>query len=628
MQTTEMDARITRFRIEFPVKTVGGAGLEPTQTYYGRVVMHTAEAVGLRQVHVQLEGLERVDVGGTKAGSSQRELFRSTAELLPGVRTVSGRAVFEFACTMPNVNFPAAMRSAICEIAYTASAWAESAGRGRRLASDSVPVQVAPRVVPSGVGWLKPLVLRDGIEVLGARRRLRRSVAAPAMTICVRVRNHCCTLGEAISLDVDTTMLQRDRVLASVRAAVVEQVALKSHAGGPPTVLAERTLNRKAVEASADGPGLTGVQDMHIRVPRRDVCTADGAALSFAHVLRLTFELASLTASADSRVATKDVPLRLVTSKFGDVGRASQVEINRRLSALTAESDGGAVSEAYGYLLNETGRASRPMSLDTLLSTAAGSVPQPCIVALGRPTERPSPPLSVRSSAQDSCVVPPTPAPPAFQFGPLPPLPQPSSSYHPSPSAALSPTDTAGDCDKDNDDDDDGAFCFAPQIPQCGSRVRDTLVDNALGVSLPTNTPLAASSPPPLPRLPPLKSNPLNRASMTKTAAIPIQALSPTKLQQPHNDKRESSQSESETIVFSPRADQCDSDTTDDNHITTKYPAPSTRSVTPELKDPVALLPTLPAIQSLDDMTKDLLGCSAVFDSLEFSSYWTNTGLC
>ncbi|KAJ2101677.1 hypothetical protein GGI16_003385, partial [Coemansia sp. S142-1] len=213
-------------------------------------------------------------------------------------------------------------------------------------------------------------------------------------------------------------------------------------------------------------------------------------------------------------------------------------------------------------------------------------------------------------------------------FGPLPPLPQPSSSYHPSPSAALSPTDTAGDCDKDNDDDDDGAFCFAPQIPQCGSRVRDTLVDNALGVSLPTNTHLAASSPPPLPRLPPLKSNPLNRASMTKTAAIPIQALSPTKLQQPHNDKRESSQSESETIVFSPRADQCDSDTTDDSHITTKYPAPSTRSVTPDLKAPVALLPTLPAIQSLDDMTKDLLGCSAVFDSLEFSSYWTNTGLC
>ncbi|KAJ2492898.1 hypothetical protein IWW37_001070 [Coemansia sp. RSA 2050] len=620
MQATETDARITRFRIEFPVKAEGGAGLEPTQTYYGRVIMHTAEAVGLRQVHVQLEGYERVDIGGTKSGPGQRELFRSTAELLPGIRTVSGRAAFEFACTMPNVNYPAAMRSAICEIAYTASAWAESAGRGRRLASDSVPVQVAPRVVPSGVGWLKPLVLRDGIEIPGARRRLRRSVAAPVMTICVRVRNHCCTLGEAIALDVDTTMLQRDRVLASVRAAIVEQVALKLREGSPPTVLAERTLNRKAVEASDDGPGLTGVQDMHIRVPRHDVCTADGAALNFAHVLRLTFELASLTTNADSRIATKDVPLRLVTSKFGNVGRASQVEINRRLSALTAESDGGAVSEAYGYLLNETGRASRPMSLDALLSAAAGSVPQPCIVALGRPAERPSPPLSVRSTAQDSCVVPPTPAPPAFQFGPLPPLPQSSSSHHPTPSAALSSVGSLG-----NRDDDDGAFCFAPQITKCEARVRDTLVDNALGVSLPANASLVASSPPP-PQQPP-QPTPLDRTLTTTTASISIS--SPTmKLQPSHNDKRESSQSESDTIVFSPRADQYASDTSDSSHITQGYPAPSTRSVTPELKAPVALLPTLPTIQSLDDMTKDLLSCSTVFDNLEFSSYWTNTGFC
>ncbi|KAJ2027676.1 hypothetical protein IWW57_002495 [Coemansia sp. S610] len=621
MQATETDARITRFRIEFPVKAAGGAGLEPTQTYYGRVVMHTAEAVGLRQVHVQLEGFERVDIGGAKPGPTQRELFRSTAELLPGIRTVSGRAVFEFACTMPNVNYPAAMRSAICEIAYTASAWAESAGRGRRLASDSVPVQVAPRVVPSGVGWLKPLVLRDGIEIPGVRRRLRRSVAAPVMTICVRVRNHCCTLGEAIALDVDTTMLQRDRVLASVRAAIVEQVALKLREGGPPTVLAERTLNRKAVEASDDSPGLTGVQDMHIRVPRHDVCTADGAALSFAHVLRLTFELASLTNSADSRVATKDVPLRLVTSKFGDVGRASQVEINRRLSALTAESDGGAVSEAYGYLLHETGRASRPMSLDALLSAAAGSVPQPCIVALGRPTERPSPPLSVRSAAQDSCVVPPTPAPPAFQFGPLPPLPPSSSSCHPTPSAALPPVDASGD--RDGGDGDDGAFCFAPRITKSEARVRDTLVDNALGVSLPANASLVSSSSPQQP----LQSDLLDRALTATTATMSIPSPS-MKLQPLHNDKRESSQSESDTIVFSPRADQYASDTTDSSHTAQGYPAPSTRSVTPELKAPVSLLPTLPTIQSLDDMTKDLLGGSAVFDSLEFSSYWTNTGFC
>ncbi|KAJ2449584.1 hypothetical protein GGF42_004730, partial [Coemansia sp. RSA 2424] len=511
--TDETDARISRFKLEFPVRTAAGAGgLEPTQTYYGRVVMHTAAAVRLGQVHVELEGWERVDVGagGAAGGAARRSLLHATAQLLEGARTVSGRAEFEFACTMPNVNFPAAMRSAICEIAYTARAWASSAGgRGRRLAADTVCVQVAPRVVPAGVGWLKPLVLRDGIEVAGAvRRRLRRPVAAPAMTICVRVRNHCCTLGEAIAVDVDAAMLQRDRVLASVRAAVVEQVALKPRAaGGAPTVLAERTLNRKAVAAPPAGPGLAGVQDMHIRVPRRDVCTADGAALSFAHVLRLTFELASVTGGAgDARVATKDVPLRLVTSKFGDVGRASQAEINRRLSALTAESDGGAVSEAYGYLLGESGRAARPASLDALLA-AAGSVPQPMLVALPRPAERPSPPLSVRSCAQDSCVVPPTPAPHAFQFGPLPPLPQPASS--------------PADNNDDDNDDDDGAFCFAPQIAQCGSRIRDTLVDNALGVSLPTTNNSTTSSPFLLPPLPPKQQQPLPKQQQPKPPQQP-----------------------------------------------------------------------------------------------------------
>ncbi|KAJ2889984.1 hypothetical protein GGI21_006350, partial [Coemansia aciculifera] len=103
MQTTSTDARISRFKLEFPTKATAGFGLEPTHTYYGRIVMHTTEAVRLRQVGVELSGWERVDVGGTaKAGTSQRSLLHATAELLTGERTVNGRAVFEFACTMPN----------------------------------------------------------------------------------------------------------------------------------------------------------------------------------------------------------------------------------------------------------------------------------------------------------------------------------------------------------------------------------------------------------------------------------------------------------------------------------------------------------------------------------------------
>ncbi|KAJ2877788.1 hypothetical protein IWW38_006489, partial [Coemansia aciculifera] len=218
---------------------------------------------------------------------------------------------------------------------------------------------------------------------------------------------------------------------------------------------------------------------------------------------------------------------------------------------------------AYGYLLNETGRAVRPQSLDALLASV-GSVPQPRIVALRppppptemlsppTPAESFSPPLSVRSDAQDSCVVPPTPAPPAFQFGPLPPLPIPP------PSSSSSPTSS------------DGAFSFAPQITQCGPRIRDTLVDNALGVSLPSDTYASSSSP------------------------LPSTSASPNQQQQLH-DKRESSQSESETIVFSPRADQCEStttSTTSDDDIALEYPC--TRSATPVLK-----LPTLPAIHRL-----------------------------
>ncbi|KAJ1928364.1 hypothetical protein FBU59_007136, partial [Linderina macrospora] len=255
------------------------------------------------------------------------------------------------------------------------------------LAFDSVSVQLAPKVLPSGVGWLKPLVMRDGVVLADPVKRIfRRTTSHTAMNICVQVKNHCCTLGEAILVDIDATMLQKDRVLTFIRAAVIEQVSLKAHASGAQTVepikgflataryeqgsavvLAERTLNRKVSEidpsntqtggsahdwGNPDQPllGLNGVQNLRIRVPRRDVCTAEGCYLQFSHVLRITFGLTSRPASGgfDTKYASKDVPLRLVTTKFGDVGHASQVEINSRLSALSTESDGSAVNEAYG----------------------------------------------------------------------------------------------------------------------------------------------------------------------------------------------------------------------------------------------------------------------------------------
>ncbi|KAJ2789486.1 hypothetical protein H4R20_007172, partial [Coemansia guatemalensis] len=279
------------------------------------------------------------------------------------------------------------------------------------------------------------MVMRDGVVLSEpVRRRFRRHTVQTAMNICVQVRNHCCTLGEAISVDIDATMLQKDRVLTFVRAAVIEQVALKTQVQdaqalevinafvssgqreqkqspqqqqeqqqqqASTVILAERTLNRKVSEldpsalnglaakdwgsshsASSGEPpilGLDSVQNLHIRVPRRDVCTAEGFFLKFSHVLRLTFGLTSRPSHGrfDTKYATKDVPLRLVTSKFGDVGRMSQVEINKRLSALTTESDGSMVSEAYGYLLSENSRAARPTPLESIASTS--EMPAPSI---------------------------------------------------------------------------------------------------------------------------------------------------------------------------------------------------------------------------------------------------------
>ncbi|KAJ2665838.1 hypothetical protein IW148_001402 [Coemansia sp. RSA 1199] len=446
-----MDPRIKTFKLEFPLRKPS-TGLKPMRTYYGRVKVEVSEPIAINQLRVQFEGWERIDFG-SKIGATRKLIFRSTEDLLQGggvvIDTIAQDAVFDFACTMPNVNFPSAMQSTICEISYSVSASLVGSTRPATsvsvvansqsrpvsscanhivpLATFSVPVQLTPKVLPSGVGWLKPMVMRDGVMLSEpVRRRFRRHTVQTAMNICVQVRNHCCTLGEAISVDVDATMLQKDRVLTFVRAAVIEQVALKTQVedvqalesinafvdgqGGSQAstvILAERTLNRKVSEidpsalsgmsakdwgaSSGSQPllGLDGVQNLRIRVPRRDVCTSEGFFLKFSHVLRLTFGLTSRPSNGrfDTKYATKDVPLRLVTSKFGDVGRMSQVEINRRLSALTTESDGSMVSEAYGYLLSENSRAVRPTPLEAF--TGNSEIPSPSIVSIMDPSCRP-----------------------------------------------------------------------------------------------------------------------------------------------------------------------------------------------------------------------------------------------
>ncbi|KAJ2535394.1 hypothetical protein IWW43_001669, partial [Coemansia sp. RSA 1935] len=446
-----MDPRIKTFKLEFPLRKPS-TGLKPMRTYHGRVEVEVSEPIAINQLRVQFEGWERIDFG-SKIGATRKLVFRSTEDLLQGggvvIDTIAQDAVFDFACTMPNVNFPSAMQSTICEISYSVSASLVGSTRPAisgsvvansqsrpvsscanhivPLATFSVPVQLTPKVLPSGVGWLKPMVMRDGVMLAEpVRRRFRRHTVQTAMNICVQVRNHCCTLGEAISVDVDATMLQKDRVLTFVRAAVIEQVALKTQvediqalesinafvdgqdgSQASTVILAERTLNRKVSEidpsalsgmsakdwgaSSGSQPllGLDGVQNLRIRVPRRDVCTSEGFFLKFSHVLRLTFGLTSRPSNGrfDTKYATKDVPLRLVTSKFGDVGRMSQVEINRRLSALTTESDGSMVSEAYGYLLSENSRAVRPTPLEAF--TGNSEIPSPSIVSIMDPSCRP-----------------------------------------------------------------------------------------------------------------------------------------------------------------------------------------------------------------------------------------------
>ncbi|KAJ1844280.1 hypothetical protein LPJ57_009541, partial [Coemansia sp. RSA 486] len=168
------------------------------RTYYGRVLVEVSEPVAVNQLRLLFEGWERVDFGA-KIGAARKLLFRSAEDLLQTdgvvVDTIVRDATFEFACTMPNVNFPAAMRSAICEVAYTMSATLIGSSRSTitsqevssgaqnsrittscanhitALAAASVPVQLAPKVVPSGVGWLKPMIMRDGIMLSEPVRR-------------------------------------------------------------------------------------------------------------------------------------------------------------------------------------------------------------------------------------------------------------------------------------------------------------------------------------------------------------------------------------------------------------------------------------------------------------------------
>ncbi|KAJ1953841.1 hypothetical protein EC988_002761, partial [Linderina pennispora] len=275
----ELDPRIKVFKLEFPLNT-SAPGLKPQRTYHGRIEVSVREPIAVRQLRLMFEGWERIDFGA-KLGASRKQIFRTSVDLLrtpDAIDSISGTHIFDFTCTMPNINFPVAMRASICEVSYTMSgslvgyaphtpyeAVTQCANNIMPLAFDSVSVQLAPKVLPSGVGWLKPLVMRDGVMLAEPVKRIfRRAAAQTAMNICVQVKNHCCTLGEAILVDIDATMLQKDRVLTFIRAAVIEQVSLKTHASGAQTVepikgflataryeqgsavvLAERTLNRK-----------------------------------------------------------------------------------------------------------------------------------------------------------------------------------------------------------------------------------------------------------------------------------------------------------------------------------------------------------------------------------------------
>ncbi|PIA19168.1 hypothetical protein COEREDRAFT_5692 [Coemansia reversa NRRL 1564] len=815
-----LDPRIKTFKLEFPIRKPS-MGLKPMRTYHGRIKVEVSEPIAINQLRVQFEGWESIDFG-SKIGATRKPIFRSSEDLLQGggmvVDTIARDATFDFSCTMPNVNYPSAMQSTICEIVYTVSASLVGSSRPSSamtsgpstevsvqarpesscanhvvpLATDTLKVQLMPRVLPSGVGWLKPMVMRDGVVLSEpVRRRFRRHTVQTAMNICVQVRNHCCTLGEAISVDIDATLLQKDRVLTFVRAAIIEQVSLKTQVQdaqaleiinafvssgqheqkqssqqqqqqqqASTVILAERTLNRKVSELdpsalsglaakdwglshntySGESPilGLDRVQNLHIRVPRRDVCTAEGFFLKFSHVLRLTFGLTSRPSNGrfDTKYATKDVPLRLVTSKFGDVGRMSQVEINKRLSALTTESDGSMVSEAYGYLLSENSRAVRPTPLESLASTS--EMPAPSIVAVVNPSCRLYTPVArpmssgmytfatstMTSSSHmlrpnslpshgnvrsiSSLITPDTPTlmtgaaaqrmlveSASFESKPLPPVPSGSGEQLATLSGGMSELPTSdyecaivGSVLDVPSDQTDASRPESPaesvlymnnrlsgsQYSDCSRALnRDTLVD---------------THPDPVGAKPELHSHPSSdsidnddaeAATKQSRSQSPLSLLSssgsmedissssveedidtsgsymslddqlqerspsppqhheeairrpqevlptpisPTfrKIQTASsprfNDKRGSSQSEGETIVYSPR-----SDTNDDEQDVL-----SIQSITPIIKRPE--LPELPAMESLSEMTKDMLGSTSVFvDNNELSSFWSSANL-
>ncbi|KAJ2454903.1 hypothetical protein EV183_001164 [Coemansia sp. RSA 2336] len=748
------DPRIKSFKLEFPLRKPS-TGLKPMRTYHGRVKVEVTQPISINQLRIQFEGWERIDFG-SKIGATRKLIFRSSDDLLQGggvvIDTIARDAVFDFACTMPNINFPSAMQSAICEIAYTVTAslvgdsrpaamgtelqttnnkLSSCANHIATLATESMRVQLTPKVLPSGVGWLKPLVMRDGVMLTEpVRRRFRRHHVQTAMNICVQVRNHCCTLGEAIAVDVDATMLQKDRVLTFLRAAVIEQVALKTQVddvqalqsinafvdgqGGTQAstvLLAERTLNRKVSEidpsalsgvsakdwgaSSSSQPllGLDGVQNLQIRVPRRDVCTSEGFFLKFSHVLRLTFGLTSRPSNGrfDTKYATKDIPLRLVTSKFGDVGRMSQVEINRRLSALTTESDGTMVSEAYGYLLSENSRAARPTPLESFAGNR--EIPAPTIVSVMDPmsqsfvtNERPissgvysnmseaSPdrstfcpdssqscldakrtslvPSAVPTQKTDQLPVQTLVDSDGFESRPLPPLP--TATY--AEVKPAEPTDTRQDVEVASqhgdalyEEDDDDVLFMANQ--QSGSKFRDcsreqnrdTLVDipadsvcsagtsadseespkSTLTSAYSSSASLAASCAshhsPASSDLKPsyVRKHQLASISMPlmKTAGFSWRQdtpQAPSKLT--FNEKRGSAQSEGETIVSSPRSDQFD-----DDSVFNRCAYEHKHAEVPEL-------PVLPAMASLGEMTKDLLGGSSVLGDESLSSFMAERG--
>ncbi|KAJ2617880.1 hypothetical protein H4S08_000115 [Coemansia sp. RSA 1365] len=817
------DPRIKTFKLEFPIRKPS-IGLKPMRTYHGRIKVEVSEPISINQLRVQFEGWESIDFG-SKIGATRKPIFRSSEDLLQGggmvVDTIAQDATFDFSCTMPNVNYPSAMQSTICEIVYTVSASLVGSSRPSTamtsgpsteapvqarpesscvnhvvpLATDTLNVQLMPRVLPSGVGWLKPMVMRDGVVLSEpVRRRFRRHTVQTAMNICVQVRNHCCTLGEAISVDIDTTLLQKDRVLTFVRAAIIEQVSLKTQVQDAQAleiinafissgqheqkqspqqlqqqqastfILAERTLNRKVSELdpsalsglaardwgsshntlSGEPPilGLDSVQNLHIRVPRRDVCTAEGFFLNFSHVLRLTFGLTSRPSNGrfDTKYATKDVPLRLVTSKFGDVGRTSQVEINKRLSALTTESDGSMVSEAYGYLLSENSRAVRPAPLESLASTS--EMPAPSIVAVVNPSCRLYTPVTrpmssgmytfgtstmtsgshmlrpnsspshgnVRSIS--SLITPDTPTlmtcaaaqrmlveSASFESKPLPPVPSGSDEQLATLSDGMSelPTsdykcaiiesvlDTASDQTNASRPESPAESVLymanrlsSSQYSDCSRALnRDTLVDthpdpvgeksklhsHPSSDSIDSDDAEAAAKQPrsqsPLSllsssgsmedissssveedidtsgsymslddqlqetSLPPPSPQQYHEEASRKPQEVLPTPISPTfsetrTASSPRfNDKRGSSQSEGETIVYSPRSNSND----DDEHDVL-----SIQSITPIIKR--LELPELPAMESLSEMTKGMLESSSVFvDNSELSSFWSSSGL-